>query len=164
MVRTSFVQSAAFLCRVWLAPRRFPGGPLGSCESLPTCRLPRTSENTTSSKIHSCQTPLGLGNLSMFGRALHRQPGVGSPQPTRESAVTGCGAAPIRMELIAASYQRAVDHEGRALTGAVLFPQRLRDPDVCFVCVFQDLLLHFRNVFRSLPPQTKQTSTYDDIS
>ena len=43
-----------------------------------------SSENTISSKVSFCQTLLGLGTLSMFGRALHRQPGVGSPQPQEE--------------------------------------------------------------------------------
>ena len=39
------------------------------------------SENATSSEIPYCQTPVGLSTCSMFGRALHRQPRVGSPQP-----------------------------------------------------------------------------------
>ena len=39
------------------------------------------SENAVSFKIPSCQTPVGLGTFSMSGRALHRQPGVGSLQP-----------------------------------------------------------------------------------
>ena len=34
-----------------------------------------------SSKIPLCQTPVGLGTFSMFERASHRQPRVGSPQP-----------------------------------------------------------------------------------
>ena len=42
------------------------------------------SENVISFKIPSCQTPVGLGTCSMSGRALHRQPRVGSPQPQEE--------------------------------------------------------------------------------
>ena len=34
-----------------------------------------------SSKIAFCQTLVGLGTFSMVGRALHRQPRVGSPRP-----------------------------------------------------------------------------------
>ena len=42
------------------------------------------SESTKSSKIPFCQTPVGLSTWSMFERALHRQPGVGSSQPQEQ--------------------------------------------------------------------------------
>ena len=41
----------------------------------------RSSESARSSEIPVCQTPLGLSTCSVFGRALHRQPRLGSPQP-----------------------------------------------------------------------------------
>ena len=44
----------------------------------------RHSENTISSRMPSCQTPVGLSSCSVLGRALHRQPRVGSPQSQKQ--------------------------------------------------------------------------------
>ena len=64
------------------------------------CRASRhSSGNTISSKIPFCQRPVGLSNFSMFGRASHRQPGVGSPQP-QEVPRPAWDAALIQMELV----------------------------------------------------------------
>ena len=46
--------------------------------------LPRAFQRTFSSKIPFCQTPVGLSTSSMSGRALHRRPRVGSPQPHKK--------------------------------------------------------------------------------
>ena len=42
--------------------------------------------------------------LLYVGRALHRQPRVGSPQPRETSTETGWGAALVHMKVIIASY------------------------------------------------------------
>ena len=53
-------------------------------------------------KIPFCQTPVGLSTCSMFGRALHRQPRVGSPQP-QEKVQRPAGVRHIQMEVITTS-------------------------------------------------------------
>ena len=58
-----------------------------------TGRGGETSESAASSETPFCQTPVGLSTCSMFGRALPRQPRVGSPQPLRRCYAVGLFSA-----------------------------------------------------------------------
>ena len=78
----------------------------GKSDADPPRKGSPPSENTICSNTPFFLTPVGLSTFAMFGRALHRQPGVGCPQPQEQLLrPVGCGTC-THMELITVSYSR----------------------------------------------------------